>query len=74
MGKPYMNWLLENGNNRYAKMIALIYKDKKFPRGSSEYDDIRDYIDSIDPHGNYVDDFEESWDEYLEEEEDNEED
>lgn len=66
--KSYLLWLLENlgHDSIYSQLIAYVYRDTKFPRRSTNYDKIRDYLIFTNASNDIIDEFEQSWDLYLE--------
>jgi uncharacterized protein YozE (UPF0346 family) len=66
MAQSYYYWLASSKDNTqtWNKIYNYIYDDKKFPRKSKDWGEIRDYLEGINTPNDILDQYEESMDTY----------
>lgn len=66
MAQSYYYWLASSKDNTqtWNKIYNYIYDDKKFPRKSKDWEEIRDYLEGINTPNDILDQYEESMDTY----------
>ena len=62
----YFQWLFKVNVKSFGTLLDVIHKDPDFLRNNRNYDDLRDYFETIQSSQEILDSFEESWDDYAE--------